>query len=74
MNGVEYLHGINIVHRDVKTENVLISNGVHIIADFGFAVKMTTPEVRGPVGSLQYMAPEVVCDSWYNHKVDLWYV
>jgi len=37
VEGVGYLHGKNIAHRDLKPDNIFIHNGVYMIADFGFA-------------------------------------
>lgn len=75
MEGVRYLHAWNIMHRDLKCENILMTNNNPVIADFGLA---TTFEdgmlIRGFVGSTNYMAPEILLDLPYNKKIDFWSV
>jgi serine/threonine protein kinase len=59
---LEYLHSKRIVHRDVKTENMLLDNQKNLkIADFGVArVEARNPkDMTGETGTLGYMAPEV---------------
>ncbi|XP_042043488.1 serine/threonine-protein kinase STY13-like [Salvia splendens] len=61
--GLSYLHSQKIVHRDVKTENMLLDKKRTIkIADFGVArVEASNPnEMTGETGTLGYMAPEVL--------------
>jgi hypothetical protein len=65
---MEYLHSLNIVHRDVKPENILyVSQGSTQIKliDFGYAgVWAADKELSGLCGTPDYVAPEVL--SWYD--------
>ena len=59
---LSYLHSKKIVHRDVKTENMLMDKGRTVkIADFGVArLEAQNPsDMTGETGTLGYMAPEV---------------
>ncbi|CAN4093522.1 unnamed protein product [Withania somnifera] len=71
--GLSYLHSEKIVHRDVKTENMLLDrNRTLKIADFGVArVEASNPnDMTGETGTLGYMAPEVLNGNPYNRKCD----
>ncbi len=60
--GVQYIHSKNIIHRDLKLENILIDNlGVVKICDFGVskAIEVGVPNTEC-CGTPAYMAPEVV--------------
>ncbi|KAI7743254.1 hypothetical protein M8C21_030861 [Ambrosia artemisiifolia] len=73
--GLSYLHSKKIVHRDVKTENMLLdSNRTLKIADFGVArVEAQNPrDMTGETGTLGYMAPEVLDGKPYNRKCDVY--
>ncbi|XP_047956060.1 serine/threonine-protein kinase STY13-like isoform X2 [Salvia hispanica] len=73
--GLSYLHSMKIVHRDVKTENMLLDAlGTLKIADFGMArVEAQNPrDMTGNTGTLGYMAPEVLDGKPYNRKCDVY--
>lgn len=73
--GLSYLHSKKIVHRDVKTENMLLdANRSLKIADFGVArVEAQNPrDMTGETGTLGYMAPEVLDGKPYNRKCDVY--
>ncbi|XP_051862795.1 putative mitogen-activated protein kinase kinase kinase 7-like [Drosophila albomicans] len=71
--GVEYLHSINIVHRDLKTENLLLFNEYRKlkICDFGTVKELATLNTE-LVGTFSYMAPEVcISKGKYTEKCDI---
>ncbi|XP_078431031.1 serine/threonine-protein kinase 52-like [Wolffia australiana] len=73
--GLSYLHSKKIVHRDVKTENMLMDKArVVKIADFGVArLEAQNPsDMTGETGTLGYMAPEVLNGNPYNRKCDVY--
>ncbi|XP_055527508.1 testis-specific serine/threonine-protein kinase 6-like [Wyeomyia smithii] len=77
VNAVRYLHSIDIAHRDLKCENILLSKkGSVLLADFGFA--RVCGEEYGNVsetycGSAAYAAPEVILGEPYNPMAaDVW--
>ncbi|KAH9298759.1 hypothetical protein KI387_030441, partial [Taxus chinensis] len=73
--GLSYLHSQKIVHRDVKSENMLLDRSRTLkIADFGVArVEAQNPkDMTGETGTLGYMAPEVLDGKPYNRKCDVY--
>lgn len=63
MLGIQYIHSRNIIHRDIKLENILIDNlGVVKICDFGVSKLLENSESKATEcsGTPAYMAPEVV--------------
>lgn len=60
LDSVEYLHGLRVVHRDLKLENILVDEKLNLkIADFGFASYKNTDRLKSFRGTLTYMAPEI---------------
>lgn len=73
--GLASLHGIKRIHRDIKSDNTLVTRGGHVkIADFGFAAQLTTKENKRNtvIGTPFWMAPEVCRGHDYDAKVDVW--
>ncbi|XP_049850625.1 uncharacterized protein LOC126323281 isoform X1 [Schistocerca gregaria] len=78
LRAIHYCHSNNIVHRDVKPENVLVSRlGVVKLCDFGFARLLAAPgePYTDYVATRWYRAPELlVGDVKYGREVDIWAV
>lgn len=88
-NALKFLHDRGVAHRDLKPENILCTYPDRVspvkLCDLDLASKMTlhaptaitTPELQSPVGSAEFMAPEVV-DAFvgealsYDKRCDLW--
>ena len=83
--GLSYLHGREIIHRDIKGANVLVDNkGVVKISDFGISKRVEASALLQPQkhgghmhrpslqGSVFWMAPEVVKQTSYTRKADIW--
>uniref|UniRef100_A0A8C7IHP5 G protein-coupled receptor kinase n=1 Tax=Oncorhynchus kisutch TaxID=8019 RepID=A0A8C7IHP5_ONCKI len=72
--GLEDLHRERIVYRDLKPENILLDDHGHIrISDLGLAVHVPEGEtIKGRVGTVGYMAPEVVKNERYTFSPDWW--
>ncbi|XP_053320370.1 G protein-coupled receptor kinase 5-like [Spea bombifrons] len=72
--GLDHLHQEGIVYRDLKPENILLDDDGHIrISDLGLAIKIPEGEsIRGRVGTVGYMAPEVIKNERYTFSPDWW--
>jgi len=71
--GLQYLHNCQIIHRDVKSDNILIStHGAIKITDFGFSVRSKDGFINDSVGSPYWMAPELILRANYDYRVDIW--
>lgn len=71
--GMNYLHQNNIIHRDLKTANLLMDeNEVVKVADFGVArVQAQSGVMTAETGTYRWMAPEVIEHKPYDHKADV---
>jgi hypothetical protein len=75
VKAVDYIHSLNRIHRDLKSDNVLYdSSGKVKLADFGFctALTQTNARVKSIVGTSYWMAPEIVSRNSYDKPVDIW--
>ena len=73
--GLEYLHKMGVCHRDIKCGNVLLTNDGHVkLADFGVSAELTNTinKRKTVVGSPFWMAPEVIKESNYDGRADVW--
>jgi serine/threonine protein kinase len=72
---VRYLHEMDIVHRDIKLENILLKDLLDdtkcVLCDFGFA-KKTKEDCRTDCGTRNYAAPEILMGKSYGKAVDVW--
>ncbi len=70
-----YIHQKGRIHRDVKSDNMLINDsGAVKIADFGHAAQLTKEKVKRHtvVGTPYWMAPELIRGENYDERVDIW--
>ncbi|XP_048809365.1 mitogen-activated protein kinase kinase kinase 19 isoform X2 [Lagopus muta] len=83
LEGVAYLHDNCVVHRDIKGNNVmLMPNGIVKLIDFGCARRLAWVSLSGTHsemlksvhGTPYWMAPEVITESGYGRKSDIWSV
>jgi len=71
---IHHIHGQNILHRDLKTQNIFLSKNRKVvkIGDFGISKVMTKTNASTLVGSPYYLSPELCQNHPYNQKSDVW--
>ncbi|XP_062590189.1 serine/threonine-protein kinase Nek4-like [Saccostrea cucullata] len=73
--GVEFLHDNAVIHRDLKTKNMLYTDDRKVIkiGDFGVAKLISnSPEMSVLVGTPYYLSPEILEEKPYDEKTDIW--
>ena len=73
--GLKDVHKNNLIHRDLKPENLFLTEEEMIkIGDFGIAKQLNSINeyAKTQVGTILYMAPEILKGKQYNNKVDIW--
>lgn len=72
--GMEYLHSQGVIHRDLKSNNLLLNDEMRVkVADFGTSCLETQcREAKGNMGTYRWMAPEMIKEKPYTRKVDVY--
>lgn len=75
IDGLQYLHAENIIHRDLKLGNVFINHHMELkIGDFGLSTRLKNLREKRytTCGTPNYIAPEILAEVGHSFEVDIW--
>jgi serine/threonine protein kinase len=75
IHALNFLHKRMIVHRDIKSDNILYNyKGDVKLADFGLSISLTTEKatIKDTMGTMLYMAPELCAEKDHGCGIDIW--
>ena len=70
---IRFIHGRQIIHRDIKLENILLTNRRKLkLADFAFATEYHGEPIHDIMGTIPYLSPEMLSKNGYDYSTDVW--
>ena len=72
LDAFKELNKNNVMHRDLKPDNIFLSDGKVKLGDFGFCKMLEVNMAQTMLGSPIYMAPEILREEIYTSKADIW--